>query len=469
VPSNYLYLGNNGAAAAPLIYQPNSCIGFDPGFHAFDIYKFSVEKTKIYKTNRPFTALNYQLASGSEQMLRATHLQNPRPGLGWGFDYKLINAPGFFITQNSNHNGYNVFTNYQGKKKRYNLLLSIAGNNIRASENGGIQNNEDLLDPNKKSRFTVPVNLGNNGAYNNNPFSTAIQTGNHYKDINIFIRQSYDFGKVDSIEINDSTTEYLFYPKWRIQHTISLEKNEYNFIDFYADSSRYKNWYGLQFNKSLDTINLKEDWKTIANDFSILQFPDAKNQSQYFLAGVTLQNIAGALQSGNKHFSNLSLHGEYRNRTKNKLWDMLVKGTFYSIGLNSGDYNINASLNRYIGKNRANINLFFTNSNRTPSFIFNEASSFNFNGSNQFKKENITSFGAQSSSRIIDLSIKNILIVNHTYFKNYYQAEQYSKPINLLQINATKKIQLKKHLYNYTEIAIQQVDGAIPIRVPLFS
>jgi hypothetical protein len=347
-------------------------------------------------------------------------------------------------------------------------LLSIAGNNIRASENGGIQNNEDLLDPNKKSRFTVPVNLGNNGAYNNNPFSTAIQTGNHYKDINIFIRQSYDFGKVDSIEINDSTKEYLFYPKWRIQHTISLEKNEYNFIDFYADSSRYKNWYGLQFNKSVDTINLKENWKTIANDFSILQFPDAKNQSQYFLAGVTLQNIAGALQSGNKHFSNLSLHGEYRNRTKNKLWDMLVKGTFYSIGLNSGDYNINASLNRYIGKNRANINLFFTNSNRTPSFIFNEASSFNFNGSNQFKKENITSFGAQSSSRIIDLSIKNILIVNHTYFKNYYQTEQYSKPINLLQINAAKKFQLKKHLYNYTEIAIQQVDGASPIRVPLF-
>ena len=34
IPSSYAYLGNNGSAAYSLIYQSNSPIGFDPGFHA---------------------------------------------------------------------------------------------------------------------------------------------------------------------------------------------------------------------------------------------------------------------------------------------------------------------------------------------------------------------------------------------------------------------------------------------------
>jgi hypothetical protein len=36
VPSSYQYLGNNGAAAYPLIYTPNLKPGWDAGFHAFD-------------------------------------------------------------------------------------------------------------------------------------------------------------------------------------------------------------------------------------------------------------------------------------------------------------------------------------------------------------------------------------------------------------------------------------------------
>jgi hypothetical protein len=48
VPSNYQYLGNNGAAAFPLIFKPNTKAGWDPGFHSFDIYRFKLEDTKFY-------------------------------------------------------------------------------------------------------------------------------------------------------------------------------------------------------------------------------------------------------------------------------------------------------------------------------------------------------------------------------------------------------------------------------------
>lgn len=79
VPSSWQYLGNNGAAAYPLIYQPNVKAGWDAGLHAYDIYRFKLEDTKFYKTTKPFTQLGYQLASGKEQMIKAIHTQNPGP------------------------------------------------------------------------------------------------------------------------------------------------------------------------------------------------------------------------------------------------------------------------------------------------------------------------------------------------------------------------------------------------------
>ena len=117
VPSAYQYLGNNGAAAFPLIFKPFAKAGWDAGFHAFDVYKFTLEETKFYKTTRPFSLLGYQLASGKEQMIQAQHTQNIKPNFNAGFDYRLINAPGLFINQNNNHNNVRFFSSYQGEKK----------------------------------------------------------------------------------------------------------------------------------------------------------------------------------------------------------------------------------------------------------------------------------------------------------------------------------------------------------------
>ena len=178
-------------------------IGFDPGFHAFDLYRLSPEQTAYYRTTKPFTGIQYQLASGKEQMLKVTHTQNPRPNFNLGFNYNLITSPGFFVTQNNNHNGYRVFSDYQGKRKRYAAFFTLCGNNIRASENGGIENEEDLLNPNYKNRFTVPTRMGSASRYNNNPFVTTIFTGNLFRDFHVQFSHQYDIGQRDSLKINE--------------------------------------------------------------------------------------------------------------------------------------------------------------------------------------------------------------------------------------------------------------------------
>ncbi|MFN8243754.1 MAG: putative porin [Ferruginibacter sp.] len=467
IPSSWQSLGNNGAAAYPLIYQNNARAGWDPGFHAFDVYKMTLEGTKFYKTNRPFTQLGYQLASGKEQVLKVLHTQSPRPGLNFGFDYRLINAPGFFVTQNSNHKSYRLFGNYQGKRKRYAAYLVLVGNTLKNSENGGIKYDSLITDKNHSKRFTIPVNLGGAQLYQPNPFQANIHTGNIYKDFTFFLRQSYDLGKRDSVAINDSTTEYLFYPKLRLQYSFSYNTQQYRFTDDKADSSIYASWYNYTLLTPTGSFLATEKWSRLSNDFSLLQFPETKNPAQFLLLGATLENITGQLTTGTHRYVNTILHGEYRNKTRNKLWDILAKGEFYLHGLNSGDYTAQASIGRYFNKKFGYVRLYFRNVNRTPSFIFNNESKFNFNNPSLTKKENITVVGADLSNALFNLSFRDYFISNLCYFTDYYHTAQYGTAFNLLQVTASKMIKLTKKWHWYAEITAQQTDGAAPVKVPL--
>ncbi len=467
VPTNYQYLGNNGAAAFPLIFTPFAKAGWDAGFHAFDIYKFTIEETKFYKTTRPFSLLGYQLAAGQEQMIQAQHTQNINPRFNAGFDYRLINAPGFFINQNNNHNNARFFSSYQGKRKRYNAYLSIVSNTIRASENGGIKNDSFLLSPNFKDRFGIDVNLGNASQFVRNPFSTTIRTGNVYKNTGMFLQQSYDIGKKDSVAVNDSTMEYLFYPRLRAQHSIGYYTYQYNFRDVAPDSAIYKDWYKLSLLLLPDTLSYVEKWKMVENDFSLIQFPDAKNPAQFLKAGAAIQNINATLKGGEETFYNIKIHGEYRNRTRNRLWDMQLKGELYLNGLNGGDYNVTANLSRFLNKKLGDVRLYFTNTSRTPSFIFDERSSFNLGNVNNFSKENITSFGATATNPFVQFGFANHLISNYSYFYNYRETTQSGKLINILQASASKKIRLSKKWSWYLDATLQQTDANAPIKVPL--
>lgn len=464
IPSSWQYLGNNGAAAYPLIYSPNTRIGFDAGFHAFDLYRYTLENTRFYKTSRPYSQLSYQLASGKEQMIKAFHTQNPRPNWNFGFDYRLISAPGFFVTQNTNHKSYRIFSTYQGKRKRYGATFVLLGNTIKNSENGGIISDSLLGDANHKKRFTIPVNLGGANLYQPNPFQASIKTGNTYRDFTFFLRQTYDIGKKDSVEINDTTTEYLFYPKLRLQYNFTYASSQYRFADEKADSNVYKKWYDTL---AKGYFSVSDKWSVIRNDFSLLQFPDTKNSAQFLLVGATLENIQGVLKGRTHNYHNTILHGEYRNKTRNKLWDVLLKGEFYLSGLNSGDYQAYATLGRYIDPKFGWIKLFFKNVNRSPSFNFNSLSNFNFNNPGITKKENIISFGAESSNAFLNLGFRDHIITNLAYYTDYYHTAQSSKVINLLQVYASKKIRVTKHWQWYVDLVVQQTDGSAPVKVPL--
>ena len=502
VPANYVTLGNNGSAAFPVLFSPLLKAGWDAGFHAYDLYKFTLEDTRFYKTTRPFTQMTYLLASGKEQVINVLHTQNIKPNWNAGIQYRLISSPGIFQTQNSNINNYRFFSNYQGKRKRYAAYMVLLGNKINTSENGGIQADSFLVDPQRKKRFAVPVNLGGDVGESFNVFSTKVNTGNLYSNFTAFFRQSYDFGIKDSIIINDSTTEYLFYPKFRFQHTINYSSSGYQFQDNVSgfrsypatrnaqlDSTLFHDWYDTTLMLSHDSLRfrLQDKWNFLSNDFSIKQFPETKNPAQFIEAGIRLENFSGEFLKGQyfpslvvlpayrtlysytkKTFYNVVLHGEYRNKTKNKKWDALLKGEFYVTGFNAADYSAYAVLNRFLNPKLGNVQVSFQNVNRSPSYIFDGFSSFNLDNSSLTKKENITVISVMAANPKFTIMAKNTSITNYTYFKSYYLTDQFNGLVNLTQVTAATKNKIVGHLNLYSDFIVQQTTGDNPIRVPLF-
>ncbi len=469
VPGTFINLGNVGTAARSVLFSPNFSAGFDPGLHAFDIYKYRLEKVRFFNTTRPYSEITYQLGSRVEQIIELMHTQNIRPNWNAAFQYRLINSPGFFKNQKTNHNNYLLNSWFQSKNKRYNNYFVLLGNKMQSAENGGIVDTSDYLNNSiYKDRFNIPTRLGGDDPFSSNFFSTNIGTGNKYNEFTAMLRQQYDLGKKDSL-VTDSTVVPLFYPRLRFEHTFQLEKLSYTYQDFTGDSVYYQTYYDTALRRPKDTVLVKDSWKIISNDLSIYQFPDAKNLQQFIKLGLLFQSISGEFSSGRKSFVNTVGHAEYRNKTRNLQWDIEANGKLFFTGLNKGDYQAYISLQRLLGKKIGTLQLGFENTSRTPSFIFDSRSSFYFlKTAKDFKKENNTHLFASYflPSFKFRLTGHYYLSTNYTYISDYYQLQQEPALFNVLQIALLKTVRLGKKWNWHTEIYFQQAVGNAPVHIP---
>lgn len=469
LPGTYINLGNTGLAARSLLFSPLFSAGFDPGFHSFDVYKWKLSEVRFFNTTRPYSELNYLLGSRVEQMISLLHTQNIKPNWNFLFQYRLINSPGSFQNQNTNHNNYLLTSKYQSTNLRYNNYFVFLSNKLQSYENGGIIDTSDVLnDPDFKERYNINTRIGGKKVFSSNFFANKINTGNKYKETTLLFRQQYDLGKKDSV-VTDSTVIPLFFPRLRFEHTIRLDKNSYTFQDNVGDSLYYQAWYDTSLRRPRDTVLFRDKWTLLSNDFSIYQFPDAKNLHQFIKLGLQVQHISGQLSSGKPRFFNTAGHAEYRNKTRNQRWDIEANGSLYFTGFNAGDYEAHISLLSLLGKKAGSLQLGFENASRTPSFVYDNRSSFYLvKTATNLKKENNTHLYASYflPSFRLRLTGHYYLATNYTYFSGYYQVAQESSLFTMLQVALEKTIRLGKHWNWHAEIYLQQAVGDAPVNVP---
>ena len=473
LPATYVDFGNIGTGSHDLIFNPFMKPGWDGGWHAYDPYVFTVEDSRFYNTTKPYSEVDYLLGSKAEQMINLVHTQNITRNWNAFFQYRLINSPGTYGNQNTNHNNYRFTSWYQSNNKRYQAFLLIVGSKLESAENAGIKNNADLDSNAFADRYNIPTNIGNAQIYSNvnNLFggSSDIPTGSFYTTGTFMLRQQYDIiGLKDSV-VTDSVVIPLFYPKFRVEQTISYSTYHQRFNDYNPDTSYYiKN---LNFVSTPDTLRLSDLWHNLTNDFSMYSFPDSKNSQQFLKAGISFQTMNGTYNAGERSLYNLFVHGEYRNKTRNKKWDIEAFGNFYINGYNAGDYNAYISLRRQISKNLGYLQVGFENVNRSVAMAWTQESSFGFGvPPGFFNKENVVHlFGSIEQPKLqLTLSANYYLLTNYPYFYNYYQAGQESNPFNVLLISADKRFALTRHLILRAQVVLQKVAGGSPVNIPLF-
>jgi hypothetical protein len=485
IPATYVYLGNTGVAARSILFSPLMKAGWDPGLHALDIYKWQLENIRFYNTTRPYTELGYALGARAEQLINIILTRNIKPNWNFSLNYRLINSPGVFRNQKTNHNNYLFTSIYEGKKRRYHNYFALLGNRLQAGENGGLQNDADLNNISyAKDRATIPTNIGGDPYNSNDFFSTSLTTGNRYREFNFLMRQQYDFGQKDSI-VTDSLVIPLFYPRLRFEHTFKYGTYKYSFQDIPSslsssqtsnnipDTTWYKNSYGFNNLSTDDSIFFNDNWKEVSNDFSIYQFPVAKNQNQFIKLGAELQilngNFRDTFPKASASLFNTIAHGEYRNLTKNKKWDMLAFGRLWLAGYNAGNYHAYVSLQRLLGSKFGSFQLGFENINRSPSFTYDTRSAFYLDVPQNFKNENTTHIFASLFLQKLKLQLSGdyYLVGNYLYLTHYHELQQESSIFNVLRINAFKTFKIGKRWFWNAEIYVQQKAGNADVNLPL--
>jgi hypothetical protein len=475
IPATHLYLGNTGSATKSYLFTPPLKAGWDAGFHAFDVYKWKMETVPFYNTTKPYTELDYALASKAEQIIEILHTQNLKPYWNASFHYRLVSAPGVFRNQKANHNNYLLTSWYQSPSKRYNNYFVLLSNKLQAEESGGLLNDNDYLnDPvYAADRYTIPSFIGGQPRYSNNFFNTTVYTGNRYNETNYMLRQQYDLGRKDSL-VTDSTVIPLFYPRLRFEHTFNYGKYRYIFQDLTNSEknnrpdSAYYSRYNIHISSAGDTsLVFRDQWKEINNDFSIYQFPDANNLQQFIKLGLEVQLLQGDVKN-DRSLYNMVGHGEYRNRTRNQKWDIGAFGRVWLNGYNVGDYHAYVSLQRLINPNIGSLQLGFENVNRTPPFIYNTSSNFYLDDPKSFGKENtIHLFGSILQPKFrVRLSADYYLVSNYLYFTDYFRPQQEGTLFNVLRISASKTFNIGRRFKWYADVYVQQKTGTAQLNIP---
>ncbi len=472
LPFDYLYLNQYAGAARSVVFNPNVNPGYDPGFHGYDAYHFNLTNTKLYNTTRPYTEIDYILGAKAEQTIKIMHTQNVKPLWNIGFDYRLINSPGHYKSSAGNHSAIRLTSDFVTENRRYSGQLVLIRNKTKVNENGGIESDTFLTSKNPAyyERFNIPTLLGEDEAYTNNFLTSNLVTGTEQYAQTAYFRHQYDFGQKEEFYDKDSNIVQKFYPRIRLQHNFHYFNRGFTYVDpnYQTPSSQdsYLNHFGLTNTDSLESMT--DRYREITNEAALIFFPQKNNTEQFFKVGAAFQWLRGWFAGIPDDLHGTYLLGEYRNRTRNRKWDINANGKIFTTGPYSGNFLINGTLQTNLGSKLGLLTLGFQNTNRNPANVFKPESNFYLKQSINLNTENWTTFSGDLFVNKLKLGLKAryYLVSNYTYWTGYYTAEQDATLQSILRISGEKKFKLTNRWNLYAELHVQQSTSS-GINLPL--
>ncbi|MBS7566363.1 putative porin [Mucilaginibacter sp. Bleaf8] len=480
-----IHLGNLGLPQRSLLFEPQKSIGLDVGMHSLDAYVLNPQDIDYYRTRVAYTRLFYVGGAftnpTAEQVFRAIHTQNLKPNWNVGAIFNTIGSRGYHRRQNVGHLNAGVFSWYESRSKRYNMLANLLFNNLKAPENGSYTDN----------LFATGAQTSFNRYYEN----VRLASSNlNQRNNGLYMKQYYYLGRIDTLHANDKEGIKIL-PTQRLSHTFYYNVRKYRFTQNEQDT--YRVFPDAYFSNNLSGDSVY--FRNIHNEFSYSFYLRGKSVSfvknevkldvgltddwytfkQYVLDSAVV-NSAYVLQkrnvsNGAQTYHNIKLNAKFSYRFSDRVG---LDGDFQQVaqGYNFGDYLYDARLTLSGGERAGRIILgAYVQNNKAPLIYTNWVSNhYIFRNTDIGKqKTNSLSFNYINDKLQFDVKAEYFLINGYQYFASVTPGgidvvpAQLGSAINMLKISAGKTINVG-HWRFEDYFVYQKSDYQSTLRTPEF-
>ncbi|QKJ31607.1 putative porin [Mucilaginibacter mali] len=465
-------LGSLGLASRPLLFEPQKKVGFDVGLHYLDAYMMYPQDMTYYRARVPYSNLQLYTAGRKEQVFKAVVSENINPQLNIGAKFDIIGSTGYYNRQNVSELNAAIFSWYESKGKRYNLLTNIFFNNLKAPESGGILN-DSVFTKGSFDKTTEAVRL---------PNAKARITNNGF-----YLKQFYYIGHIDSAARGNELANIQ--PTQRVMHTFMYNKQTYGYFQSGADT--YKVFPDYYFNSVLSNDSLYV--QDIHNEFSYSFYlrpksvsfvknelkldlgliHDLYNYKQYVSDSVltVFGKLSQETQKQAATFQNITLRAKLGYKFSNRV---LLDADFHQVaqGRNFGDYLYDVKFTLAGNNKTGRIILGAYAQNNAPPLVASSwiSNHYIFHPDLKNQKTENVSFNYINDALQLDLKAEYFMINDYIYFGAQpggidATPQQITAPINLLKLSVEKKLTWRRiHFDNY--LVYQKTDYQSTLRTP---
>jgi hypothetical protein len=329
--------GNLGSPLESKIYFDRKISSREDMFErAYAPYLIKPSDVRYYDTKQPFSQMVYRSAfpvQNEEDYFKIMLTMNANKHVNVGGLCNLIYGRGQYQYQSSNMLNGGFWTTYTGK--RYEIVSSVMFNSFKNRENGGIEDNDYILNPQYSIQArNIPVNLQNSQS--------------QYRNFNYFFNHRYKIGKYVKRQAKgmlgeDSTyTEYV--PIMTFTHTFHAEVVARKYVDESVPSGFYEhNYYSSSYTKDSTAY-----W-SIANTFAVTLEEKFNQLMRFGLSaylkydvrhyGMGIKNRVDTLRFDNSNSHNL-IFGANLFKREGRWVKYNVGGRIYLAGPHVGEFDL---------------------------------------------------------------------------------------------------------------------------------
>ena len=439
----YNYLGNMGSPRQSRIFFNRTSDGQFIFTDALDFFLVTPAEYNFINTKSPWSNLSYYRAGNKingEERIKAKFGVNANKRTGIGFDYDYLYGRGLYDHQSTAYANGSFYGYHHGERYGVNLLLSY--NKLRLAENGGVQDDRYITNPEAMAEgkktyrpADMPTNLQN--TWNENFVRTALLA----HDFSL----GYYKARTDSLP-DTVIVSHDFIPVSKIFHTLEANSNSRRFIDYANTKNYYAHNYlpydsidATQYLRVRNTVGL-----TLIEGINKWIPFGASAYMSYEYRQFTLPDSLGGIGRDHTHTykeNNVSLGGNIK-RTLGDAFHFDATAETVLAGTDLGAFSVegNADLNFRLWKDTVRLRAEGYMKNTNPSFYYRRYHSQHYWWDNDLDKEFRTRLGGSLAierwGTKLYAGVENIK--NYTYLAGTpYMPDSYeSKPLSLSSITA---------------------------------